>query len=218
MCCKQARPQPAPAYFPHPGHPWPGQQGQSVERGPNGPTGPPALRALLVATHRTSRDAHATLEPQADQVPELLTWSYLGSPDAHIRASEVAADLFAVDYTVHPEHYVAAALPALPFPDRHFRLALSANLLFVYTGSEFRRPPRRAARAHPSHPRRGAGASPPRPDRHRLLPPRPAQSRADPPRRGHRAALGVQDMAARRRAHAQLPPRHRRTRITSPAR
>jgi len=62
-----------------------------------------------------------------------IDWSYLGSPDAHIRASEVAADLFAVDYTAHPEHYVAAALPALPFPDRHFRLALSANLLFVYT-------------------------------------------------------------------------------------
>lgn len=64
---------------------------------------------------------------------DTIDWGYLGSPDAHIRASEVAADLFAVDYTAHPEHYVAAALPALPFPDRHFRLALSANLLFVYT-------------------------------------------------------------------------------------
>ena len=31
------------------------------------------FRALLDATHRTSRDAHATLEPGPDQVPELLT-------------------------------------------------------------------------------------------------------------------------------------------------
>lgn len=52
--------------------------------------------------------------------------------DAHVRASELAADLFAVDYTTHPEHYVAAALPHLPFADQAFALTLSANLLFVY--------------------------------------------------------------------------------------
>lgn len=33
----------------------------------------PALRAHLDATHRTIREAHATRETQADQVPELLT-------------------------------------------------------------------------------------------------------------------------------------------------
>lgn len=60
-----------------------------------------------------------------------IDWEYLGSPDAYIRASQVAADLFAVDYTAGPEHYVAAVLPRLPFPDRHFTLTLSANLLSV---------------------------------------------------------------------------------------
>jgi hypothetical protein len=32
-----------------------------------------SLRGLLNATHQTSRDAHATLEPRADQAPESFT-------------------------------------------------------------------------------------------------------------------------------------------------
>lgn len=61
-----------------------------------------------------------------------IDWSYLGSADAYIRASEVAADLFAADFTTHREHYRAATLPRLPFSDQTFALTLSANLLFVY--------------------------------------------------------------------------------------
>lgn len=61
-----------------------------------------------------------------------IDWEYLGSVDAHLRASEVAADLFALDYANHPEHHVPASLSRLPFPDQHFELTLSANLLFVY--------------------------------------------------------------------------------------
>lgn len=60
-----------------------------------------------------------------------INWDYLGSPDAHIRASEIAADLFAADYTRHPQHYRAGALPQLPFADDTFTLTLSANFLFV---------------------------------------------------------------------------------------
>ena len=65
MCCNRARPRRA--------GPLP-SSGASVAR--------PAvaisrtrlsLRPPLDATHRTNRDAHATLEPRADQVPELLT-------------------------------------------------------------------------------------------------------------------------------------------------
>lgn len=61
-----------------------------------------------------------------------IDWDYLGSPDAYLRACELAADLFTVDYTSHREHYRAAALPDLPFPDGTFDLALSAHLLFAY--------------------------------------------------------------------------------------
>jgi hypothetical protein len=49
MCCNQARPRPASAYFPHPGHPWPGQRWQSDVRGPNDPTGTVRPQS---ATHR----------------------------------------------------------------------------------------------------------------------------------------------------------------------
>jgi hypothetical protein len=72
------------------------------------------------------------------EAPQLLArqswtidWNYLGSPDAYVRACEVAADLFAADYACNPRHYVAAALPTLPFADRSFYLTLSSHLLFV---------------------------------------------------------------------------------------
>jgi hypothetical protein len=61
-----------------------------------------------------------------------LNWSYLGSAAAMRRAFEVGADMFAMDYEPNSPHYVAAALPHLPFPDRHFRLALCSHLLFCY--------------------------------------------------------------------------------------
>jgi hypothetical protein len=63
---------------------------------------------------------------------ETVNWSYIGSAEAMRRAFEVAADLFAVDYAANGPWYIAARLPDLPFPDRHFRLALSSHLLFCY--------------------------------------------------------------------------------------
>lgn len=59
-------------------------------------------------------------------------WSYLGSPEAVVRAFEVAAELFATDYAPDGRRYVAAELPTLPFGDGWFRLTLSSHLLFVY--------------------------------------------------------------------------------------
>ena len=61
-----------------------------------------------------------------------VNWSYLGSAEAMRRAFEVGADLFAMDYEPGSLRYVTAALPHLPFPDRHFRLALCSHLLFCY--------------------------------------------------------------------------------------
>ena len=99
---------------------------------------------------------------------EGIDWTYLGSPDAHIRASQVAADLFAVDYRSHPEHYAAAALPDLPFADDCFDLALSGHLLFAYDQAlsidqhvaallELVRVTRGEVRVHPVHALHEAG-------------------------------------------------------------
>lgn len=63
---------------------------------------------------------------------DALDWSYLGSPDALMRSWELAVDYFATDYEPDNQRYVCAALPSLPFPDRHFRLALSSHLMFSY--------------------------------------------------------------------------------------
>jgi hypothetical protein len=74
----------------------------------------------------------AKLEPWLRANPDQPDWTYLGSPGALLRGFELAVDLFLADYTANGEHYVAAALPALPFPDKHFSLALCSHLLFTY--------------------------------------------------------------------------------------
>lgn len=61
-----------------------------------------------------------------------INWSYLGSLDSAFEYWKAAIDEFAADYDPDDGRYVAAALPHLPFPDRHFALTLSSHLLFVY--------------------------------------------------------------------------------------
>ncbi|MFI9783662.1 class I SAM-dependent methyltransferase [Kitasatospora sp. NPDC051984] len=53
-------------------------------------------------------------------------------PDKYLRSWERARRLFAADAAAHPGHYVAAALPRLPFADGSFALTLSSYLLFAY--------------------------------------------------------------------------------------
>jgi hypothetical protein len=55
--------------------------------------------------------------------------------DAYARSKLLALERFAVDFPtgVATGRYVAASLPALPFPDRDFDLTLSAHLLFTYS-------------------------------------------------------------------------------------
>lgn len=72
------------------------------------------------------------LRPRVRANRDNIDWSYLGSPDVLMRIWELATDLFLADYDHDGERYVAAALPSLPFPDKHFRLALSSHLLFTY--------------------------------------------------------------------------------------
>ncbi|MFB7947310.1 class I SAM-dependent methyltransferase [Kitasatospora phosalacinea] len=53
-------------------------------------------------------------------------------PEQYLRSWDRARRLFAADATAHPERYVAAALPRLPFADGTFALTLSSYLLFAY--------------------------------------------------------------------------------------
>lgn len=64
--------------------------------------------------------------------PDGFDWTYLGSPQAMERLWTAALDEFAADFALDGTRYVAAALPDLPFPDRHFALSVSGFLLFVY--------------------------------------------------------------------------------------
>ena len=43
-----------------------------------------------------------------------------------------ALELFLADRQAHPDRYLAAALPKLPFADGHFDLVLSGHLLMAY--------------------------------------------------------------------------------------
>ncbi len=67
-----------------------------------------------------------------DQNRESYVWSHFDSPEDLTRRRLAGLEEFAAGYTGADEHHVRAELPRLPFPDRSFRLALSAYLLFSY--------------------------------------------------------------------------------------
>ncbi len=64
--------------------------------------------------------------------PAAFDWDHLGSPETLAASWSDALDAFADDFEPDGSRYVDAALPSLPFPDRHFTTAVSAFLLFVY--------------------------------------------------------------------------------------
>jgi hypothetical protein len=88
-----------------------------------------ASRAEIIA--RARADLVRVTQWMSDY-PDQFNWSYLGSVDSIRHKWEAAIDEFVADYDADGERYVAAALPHLPFPDGHFRLALSSHLLFCY--------------------------------------------------------------------------------------
>lgn len=59
-------------------------------------------------------------------------WGWYGTPQQHAQIRQSAATAFIADLQQHPERYVAAQLPDLPFADDSFDLALSSHLLFTY--------------------------------------------------------------------------------------
>jgi len=59
-------------------------------------------------------------------------WDFYGDLDGHRKIRQTSAQTFAHDLIEHPNRYVPAALPSLPFPDGQFDLVLSSHLLFTY--------------------------------------------------------------------------------------
>ena len=60
------------------------------------------------------------------------TWGFFHDVVEHDRIRTDSARLFGEDLRHHPDRYVTAALPDLPFSDGAFDLVLSSHLLFTY--------------------------------------------------------------------------------------
>lgn len=64
--------------------------------------------------------------------PDTYAWGFFRDVDDHLARRMAAVDAFDSDRRAHPDRYVDAALPHLPFADGAFDLVLSSHLLFVY--------------------------------------------------------------------------------------
>ena len=64
-----------------------------------------------------------------------LVWNSISSVEELGRRRLAAMDRFLSDYDAgrHAGRYVAASLPALPFPDKAFALAICSHFLFLYS-------------------------------------------------------------------------------------
>ncbi|MFJ8039970.1 class I SAM-dependent methyltransferase [Kitasatospora sp. NPDC096147] len=86
----------------------------------------PAALAALTAEARTR------MAVRMAEAPHLYPSARARPPERYLRSWDRARALFAADRAAHPERYVAAALPRLPFADGTFALTLSGYLLFAY--------------------------------------------------------------------------------------
>ena len=64
--------------------------------------------------------------------PDEYVWTFFADPDEYLASRTRAVELFSRHMTEHPDSYVVASLPTLPFADQTFDLALSSHLLFAY--------------------------------------------------------------------------------------
>jgi hypothetical protein len=94
------------------------------------------LYALDRATIRGRIDAtYHTVITQTWENRERFVWRHFRDPDALGQARRRAMDAFLADYEAagRSGRYVAATLPALPFRDAAFGLALCSHFLFLYS-------------------------------------------------------------------------------------
>lgn len=73
-------------------------------------------------------DLEATMAQLADDPAIRPDFDLAACRQEHLEALET----FLADRRAHPEGYVTASLPSLPFPDRSFDLVLCGHLLFCY--------------------------------------------------------------------------------------
>lgn len=88
--------------------------------------GTAAIRAGFEATRAPMRDGMLRANAR-------FVWSFYGSADAVVVRRERALARFLADRAAHPERYVAATLPRLPFAAGAFDLVLCSHLLFLYS-------------------------------------------------------------------------------------
>ncbi|MFI6153954.1 hypothetical protein ACIBCA_14800 [Kitasatospora sp. NPDC051170] len=85
---------------------------------------PPPVVAAHALAARSSMAAAMAERPHLYPPP--------GRPGSYLRSWDRARRLFTADSADHPQRYVAALLPRLPFADGTFALTLSGYLLFAY--------------------------------------------------------------------------------------
>ena len=69
---------------------------------------------------------------QIDDNQDRFCWRWYGTPENRAAMRAEAAEAFFADRARHPGRYIAGVLPALPFADGAFDLALSSCLLFTW--------------------------------------------------------------------------------------
>ena len=79
-------------------------------------------------------EARPTMQAVIERNRDRFAWAFYGSPAALLRRREEALEIFLEDYDWGRAcgRYRAGALPALPFRDGQFGLALVSHLLFLY--------------------------------------------------------------------------------------
>jgi SAM-dependent methyltransferase len=83
---------------------------------------------LATLSARSSKDGNAIALAHGDR----FTWSWYGTAEARERLRNRALAEFVLDLGERPQHYVAAALPSLPFGDKAFDLAVCSHLAFTW--------------------------------------------------------------------------------------
>lgn len=86
---------------------------------------------MALVESRARADLAATTDVHLNN-PDLFTNGIFATVDQLVDDRSQALEDFLTDRVLHPNHYVAACLPDLPFPDDSFDLVLSPYLLFCY--------------------------------------------------------------------------------------
>jgi SAM-dependent methyltransferase len=92
----------------------------------------PAYELPVAQVRRSTLESLGRAHAYIRANPDEYVWTYFRDPGHHLESRTRSVELFAADRTAHPDTYLTAALPTLPFPDKRFDLVLSSHLLFNY--------------------------------------------------------------------------------------